>query len=53
VVEHYIKTVTEKNVIVLADDVGHYPQLEDTQNVVKFYLEFVLPLVTKNHLGHL
>lgn len=38
--EYYKKIVPGADVILLNEDIGHYPQVEDPENVLKFYLEF-------------
>ncbi|MCG9873348.1 MAG: alpha/beta hydrolase [Leptospiraceae bacterium] len=40
-VEHYRKLKSESNIILLADSIGHYPQVEDPEAVISAYLSFV------------
>lgn len=40
-VEHYRKLKTDPNIILLADTVGHYPQVEDPEAVVNAFLAFM------------
>jgi len=39
--ERYKELVTDKNVIILNQNIGHYPQLEDPETVLKEYLHFM------------
>jgi pimeloyl-ACP methyl ester carboxylesterase len=39
--ERYAELVPEADVVLLADDIGHWPQLEDPDGVLTHFLEFV------------
>jgi len=41
-IEHYHKLIPNSNVIMLPDNVGHYPQVEDSEAVLSAYLSFVI-----------
>jgi pimeloyl-ACP methyl ester carboxylesterase len=41
--ERYRELVPNPDVVIL-EDIGHYPQLEDPDGVLRAYLEFVVPL---------
>ena len=40
-VAHYRDIIGEPDYLKELSDIGHYPQVEDPQNVVKYYLEFL------------
>ena len=40
-VAHYRDIVGEPDYLKELSNIGHYPQVEDPQNVVKYYLEFL------------
>jgi pimeloyl-ACP methyl ester carboxylesterase len=39
--DRYAELIPEPNVVLLSDDVGHWPQIEDPQGVLAHFLEFV------------
>jgi pimeloyl-ACP methyl ester carboxylesterase len=38
--ERYAELIPNADVVLLADDIGHWPQIEDPQGVLKHFLEF-------------
>jgi len=39
--ERYAEVVPDADVVMLAEDIGHWPQLEDPEGVLRHFLEFV------------
>jgi pimeloyl-ACP methyl ester carboxylesterase len=42
--ERYAELIPDADVVLLGDDIGHWPQIEDPQGVLDHFLEFVEPL---------
>jgi pimeloyl-ACP methyl ester carboxylesterase len=39
--ERYAELIPDADVVYLADEIGHWPQIEDPQGVLTHFLEFV------------
>ena len=39
--ERYSELIPKPDVVLLGDDIGHWPQIEDPQGVLTHFLEFV------------
>lgn len=47
-VEHYKKTVPNPSITVLQSDIGHYPQWEVPDEVIKYYTQFIRKIKAQN-----
>jgi pimeloyl-ACP methyl ester carboxylesterase len=45
--DRYAQLIPEPDVVLLGDDVGHWPQIEDPQAVLTHFLEFIEALATE------
>ena len=45
--ERYMEVIPEPDVVLLADDIGHWPQIEDPQGALTHFLEFIEPLARR------
>ena len=41
--ERYAELIPDADVVFLDEDIGHWPQIEDPEGVLKHFLEFVRP----------